>query len=327
MTQSHAEREADDETLTASDTDVPQWRAWLIASRPHTIPASASPVIVGTGLAIHADVFSPLPALAALIGAIFIQIGANLANDYYDYEKGVDTDESAGYVRVSQSGLIPAKRVFAGAVLSFAVSFAVGIYLVSVGGLPIVIVGLLSIASGFAYSGGPYPIGYHGLGDLFTFVFFGLVAVSGTYYVQAASSLASGFPLWVPPGTLPLSAVVASFPMASLITNILIVNNIRDIEDDAQGGKRTLAVILGYRGSRAEYVLMMVLAYLSPVWFYFRPEYGPAVLIPFLSLPFAVLVTRRVLTERDTAGLNPALERTGQLTFIFAVLFAIGFIV
>lgn len=306
--------------------DLPRWRAWVIALRPHTKPASASPVIVGIGLALHDGVFSLLPALAALLGAVFLQAGTNLANDYYDYEKGVDTDESEGYVRVSQSGLIPARRVFAGAVLCFGIAFLVGIYLVYIGGLPIVVVGLASIASGFAYSGGPYPIGYHGLGDLFTFVFFGLVAVAGTYYVQAASVLAAPLPLWIAPETLPVTAVVASLPMAGLITNILVVNNIRDLEDDAAGGKRTLAVLLGYRWSRGEYVLMMLLAYLVPVWFLLQPGFGVAVLLPFLSIPLAVSVTRRVLTEEDTAGLNPALERTGQLTFVYAVLFAIGLI-
>ena len=244
-----SQTESHDQNPKPSDS-IPRWRAWIIALRLHTVPASASPVIVGIGLALHDGVFALGPALAAMIGAVMIQTGANLANDYYDYEKGVDTDDSAGYVRVSQSGLIPANRVFLAASLSFGIAFVVGIYLVYVGGLPIVILGLASIASGFAYSGGPYPIGYHGLGDLFTFVFFGLFAVAGTYYVQAASFVGGVFPTWMPPGTVPVTAIVASLPMAGLITNILVVNNIRDIEDDRAGGKRTLAVILGYRSSR-----------------------------------------------------------------------------
>lgn len=320
--------EAAPETATAHGTESPgdlsQPRAWWIAIRPHTKPASMSPVIVGTAMAVHLDVFAPVPALAALLGAILIQTGTDLANDYYDFAKGVDTDTSAGYLRVSQSGLIPAKRVFAAALACFGAAFVIGIYLVALGGLPIVIVGLASIASGLAYSGGPYPIGYHGLGDFFTFVFFGLLAVTGTFYVQATATLGTVFPLWIPPGTVPLAVVVASLPMAGLITDILVVNNIRDIEDDAKGGKRTLAVLLGYRWSRVEYVGMVALAYAVPVWFSTRPTYGPEVLLAWLSLPLAVSAIRMVLTGRETAELNPALERTGQLVFAFAVLFGIG---
>lgn len=302
-------------------------RAWLYATRPHTKPAGASPVIVGTALAYHQGVFSLWPAIAALLGALLIQTGTDLANDYYDYVQGVDTDESSGYVRVSQSGMIPARRVFGGALLSYGMALLLGIYLVYVGGLLIVIVGLASIASGLAYSGGPYPIGYHGLGDLFAFVFFGIVAVTGTYYVQASALLAEPFPLWIQPGTLPLVAVVASLPMAGIITDILVVNNIRDIESDRKGGKRTLAVILGYRWSRVEYVLMLALAYAVPFWFLAQPGFGLPVLFPLLSLPLAISVARMVLTGTETEELNPALERTGQLVGLYAVLFAIGLII
>lgn len=304
--------------------EVSRTRAWIMAMRPQVKPAGASPVIVGTAMALHDGVFALWPALAALFGALLIQTGTDLANDYYDFAKGVDTDESSGYVRVSQSGLIPARRVLAAALGCFGVSFLIGIYLVAIGGVPIVVVGLASIASGLAYSGGPYPIGYHGLGDLFTFVFFGLVAVSGTYYVQAASLIPGQVPIWIPPGTLPLEVIVASLPMAGLVTNILVVNNIRDIEDDARAGKRTLAVILGYRGSRAEYVLLVALAYAVPVWFLLKPDFGVAVLLPFLSLPLAGVTAWMVLTGTETEELNPALERTGQLVFAFATLFAVG---
>lgn len=307
--------------------DIPRWRAWVIAARPHVKPAGASPVIVGMGLAVHHGVFAPLPAVAALLGALLLQTGTDFSNDYYDYAKGVDSEDSAGYVRVSQSGLIPARRVFAAAVLLYGLAFLIGIYLVSIGGLPIVIVGLASIASGFAYSGGPYPIGSHALGDLFVFLFFGVIAVTGTYYVQAASVLLETIPIGVPPETLPLSVVVASLAMAGPVTNILVVNNIRDIEDDRAAGKRTLAVLLGYRWSRAEYVLLTCLAYVVPVWFYATQDVGLAVLVPFLSLPLAVSATRKVLTGRNTAALNPALERTGQLVAAFGALFAIGLVV
>ena len=281
-------------------------------------------MVVGTALALHDGVFALWPALAALFGALLIQTGTDLANDYYDFAKGVDTDDSAGYVRVSQSGLIPARQVLLAALGCFGTAFVLGIYLVAVGGVPIVVVGLASIASGLAYSGGPYPIGYHGLGDFFTFTFFGLVAVTGTYYVQASSLVAGAFPMWIPPGTITLEVIVASLPMAGLVTNILVVNNIRDIEDDAKAGKRTLAVILGYRGSRVEYTLLTALAYAVPVWFLLQPGFGPEVLLPFLSLPLAGLTTRRVWGGTETAELNPALERTGQLVFVYSVLFAGG---
>ncbi|MFB6086788.1 MAG: 1,4-dihydroxy-2-naphthoate polyprenyltransferase [Halodesulfurarchaeum sp.] len=307
--------------------DIPRWRAWMIAARPHVKPAGAAPVIVGMGLAVHQGVFAPLPAIAALLGALLLQTGTDFSNDYYDYTKGVDSADSAGYVRVSQSGLIPARRVFAAAVLLYGLAFLIGIYLVSIGGLPIVIVGLASIASGFAYSGGPYPIGSHALGDLFVFTFFGVIAVTGTYYVQACAVLLETVPLGVPPETLPLSVVVASLAMAGPVTNILVVNNIRDIEDDRAADKRTLAVLLGYRWSRVEYVLLTLLAYAVPVWFYATQDVGPAVFLPFLSLPLAVSATRKVLTGRETAELNPALERTGQLVAAFGVLFAIGLVV
>lgn len=312
---------------TTAEDAISQTRAWLLAFRPHTIPASASPVVVGTALAFHDGVFATGPAVAALLGAILLQIGTNLANDYFDYEKGVDTEDAPGYVRATQSGLIPARRVLGGAVACFGLAFLIGIYLVAVGGLPIVVVGLASIASGFAYSGGPYPIGYHGLGDLFTFVFFGLVAVTGTYYVQAASYAAELFPMWVPPGTITLDVLVGSLSMAGLITGILVVNNIRDLEDDERAGKHTLAVLLGYRWSRLEYVALVSLSYLVPFWFLARSGYGVEILLPLLTLPIAVSATRTLLRETSTEALNPVLERTGQLTATYAALFAVGVVI
>ncbi|MFW5965345.1 MAG: 1,4-dihydroxy-2-naphthoate polyprenyltransferase [Halodesulfurarchaeum sp.] len=311
----------------ANPESIPQWRAWVIAARPHVKPAGLAPVIVGTGLAVHYGVFALWPAVAALLGALLIQTGTDFANDYFDYTKGVDSDDSAGYLRVSQSGLIPARRVFAAAVACYSLAFILGIYLVSIGGLPIVIVGLASIASGFAYSGGPYPIGSHALGDAFVFLFFGVIAVAGTYYVQASHVLLDSMPLWVQPGTLSVAVIVASLPMAGLTTNILVVNNIRDIEDDRAAGKRTLAVLLGRRWSRVEYVVLTALAYVVPVWFFAVSAVGPAVLLPLLSLPLAVSAIRKVMTGTNTETLNPALERTGQLVVVFGALFALGLVV
>jgi 1,4-dihydroxy-2-naphthoate octaprenyltransferase len=304
--------------------DVSRRDAWLMAARPHTLPAAAAPIIVGVGLALRDGVFAPLPALAAFVGATLIQIGTNFANDYYDAVKGADTDEREGFTRVTAGGLIDPGEVKRAMYLTFAAAILVGTYLVYVGGVPILVIGLLSVASGIAYTGGPYPLGYHGLGDLFVFVFFGLIAVTGTYYVQAVTTLAGAFPTGLPEGTVPLTAVVASLPIAGISTAVLVVNNIRDKEEDAQTGKRTLAVRFGYIFSRVEYAALLALAYAAPVWFYAQQGAALTVFLPFLSLPLAVAVTRTVLTETSGDELNPALSRTGQLLALYALLFGAG---
>jgi 1,4-dihydroxy-2-naphthoate octaprenyltransferase len=308
-----------------STVDVSRRRAWLMAARPQTLPAAAAPVVVGVGLAVRDGLFAPLPALAALIGAALIQIGTNFANDYYDAIKGADTDDREGFTRVTQSGLIDAGEVRRAMALTFALAILVGTYLVYVGGVPILVVGLASVASGIAYTGGPYPFGYRGLGDLFVFVFFGLVAVTGTYYVQAAALLAGPFPLGIPAGTLTVEAVIASLPIAGLATAILVVNNVRDLETDREAGKRTLAVMLGYRWSRVEFVALLALAYLTPFWFLLE-GFGLAVTLPFLTLPYAAALARTVATETGGEALNPALEGTGKLLAGYAVLFATGLV-
>lgn len=297
-----------------------------MAARPHTLPAAAAPVVVGTGLAVHEGLFAPLPALAALVGAALIQIGTNFANDYYDAVKGVDTDDREGFTRVTQSGLIPPAQVKRAMYATFALAILVGVYLVWVGGVPILAIGLASVVSGIAYAGGPYPLGSHGLGDLFVFVFFGVVAVMGTFYVQAASVLAAPFPTAIPAGTVTLAAFVASLPVAAVSTNIMVVNNVRDLETDREAGKTTLAVLLGYRASRAEFVGMLALAYATPFWFWLARGYSPAVLLPLVTIPYALPLTRTVLTDASGEALNPALERTGKLLAGYAVLFALGLI-
>jgi 1,4-dihydroxy-2-naphthoate octaprenyltransferase len=301
---------------------VSRHEAWVMAARPQTLPAAAAPVIVGTGLAVGAGTFAPLPALAALIGALLIQVGTNFANDYYDARSGVDSDDREGFTRVTQSGLIAPAKVRWAMIGTFTLSILVGIYLVRVGGLPIVVIGLASVAAGILYAGGPYPLGSYGLGDLFVFVFFGLVAVTGTYYVQAAAT-APAFPLRPPPGTLPVAAVVASLPAAALSTNILVVNNVRDLETDRAAGKRSLAVLIGYRWSRVEFLLLLGMAYTVPIVFWLA-EGNPVVLAPLLTLPSAVRIARTVLSRTEGAALNPALERMGKLLAAHSTLFAIG---
>ncbi len=305
--------------------DLTRREAWLVAARPHTLPAAAAPVVVGTGLAVHHGVFAPLPALVALVGALLIQVGTNLANDYFDAQSGVDTEDSEGFTRVTQAGLVPPEQVKRATAATFGLAILVGGYLVAVGGLPIAIAGLAGVASGILYAGGPFPLGSHGLGDLFVFVFFGLVAVAGTFYVQAvaAADAVGLLPLWIPPGTLPPAAVVAALPAAGISTAILVVNNVRDLETDRAAGKRTLAVIVGYRASRVEYVATVGLAYLAPVWFLVG-GYGPLVLLPLLTLPYAALVARTVLTERSGEPMNRALEQTGRLLAAHSALFALG---
>ena len=303
--------------------DVSRRRAWVIAARPQTLPAAAAPVIVGVGLAVETGVFAPLPALAALVGAALIQIGTNFANDYYDAIQGADTDDREGFTRVVASGLIEPNEVKRAMWATFGAAILVGSFLVYVGGVPILVVGLASVAAGIAYTGGPYPLGYHGLGDLFVFVFFGLIAVTGTYYVQAAALVGGAVPVWPPAGTITRAAVVASLPVAALSTNILVVNNVRDREEDAKTGKRTLAVRFGYGLSRAQYVGLLALAYAAPFWFYAN-GYGLAVLLPLATLPLAVGVAETVLTETGGEALNPALESTGKLLAAYAVAFAVG---
>ena len=309
-----------------STAEVSQTKAWVMAARPQTLPAAAAPVVVGVGLAVHEGVFAPLPALMAFVGAALIQIGTNFANDYYDAKKGADTDDREGFTRVTQSGLIAPERVKLATVVTFGLAILSGTYLVYVGGLPILVIGLVSVLCGWAYTGGPYPLGYHGLGDLFVFVFFGIVAVMGTFYVQAAAVLADPLTTTIPPGTVTWESFAASLPIAGLSTAILVVNNVRDKETDAEAGKNTLAVRFGYRLSRLEYVSLLGLAYVVPPWFVLAWDFSPTVLVPLLSLPYAALVARTVCTRTDGEALNPALEQTGKLLALYAALFAVGMV-
>ena len=304
-------------------TAVSRRKAWLMAARPQTLPAGAAPVLVGTGLAIGTGVFDPLPAAFALVGALLLQIGTNFANDYYDAVRGADTDDREGFQRVTAGGLIEPGSVKRAMYATFGLSVLIGTYLVYVGGVPILVVGVASVVAGITYTGGPLPYGYRGLGDLFVFVFFGLVAVSGTYYVQAVGGVAGPFPLWIPAGTVPVAAVVAGLPAAGLSTAILVVNNVRDRETDAASGKRTLAVILGYRVSRIEWSAAVGTAYAVPVVFGLE-GYHAAVLAPLVTAPLAARIGHTVWTRTDGAALNPALERTGRLLFAHSALFAAG---
>jgi 1,4-dihydroxy-2-naphthoate octaprenyltransferase len=284
---------------------------WTLAARPKTLPAAAAPVIAGTAVAFHDGVFSPGPALAALLGALLIQIGTNFANDVFDYKKGADTHERLGPVRVTQAGLLKPEQVFTGMWGMFGLAVLVGVYLLAVAGWPVVWIGLFSILAGIAYTGGPFPLGYNGLGDIFVFIFFGLVAVCGTYYVQA--------------GTVSAGAIWAAIPMGLLATAILAVNNLRDVETDAKAGKKTLAVRFGVNGARIEYDLMVGGALLCPVLMWLTGNASPWVLLTWLTLYRAVPLIKLIYTEKGKV-LNKALGGTGRMELEFALLLAVGLV-
>ena len=309
--------------MTAT-AETSQARAWLMAARPQTLPAGASPVALGIGLAVADDRFAAVPALAALVGALLIQVGTNFANDYFDAVNGADTEEREGFTRVTAGGLIEPRRVKLAVAGSYALAVLVGLYLVAVGGVPILVVGLTSILAGLLYTGGPYPYGYYGLGDLFVFVYFGVVAVTGTYYVQAVATVEAGFPVGLPAGTVTPEALLVGAAAGALSTAILVVNNVRDMETDAATGKRTLAVMLGYRYSRAEFLALLAVGYATPPALWLGFGYPATVMLSWLTLPLAGLVARTVLTRTGGEALNPALERTGQLLALYAVLLVAG---
>lgn len=289
--------------------EMPRWRVWLLAARPRTLPAAAAPVFLGTGLAAGRGGFQLGPAVAALLGALFIQVGTNLANDYYDHLRGGDTEDRIGPVRVTQAGLFEPSTVRNGAFLVLGLALAVGLYLVQVGGLPILWVGIASLICAVAYTGGPFPLAYHGLGDLFVFLFFGLVAVGGTFWVQAHDFGGE--------------VLLAGSGMGALATAILVVNNLRDIQTDARAGKRTLAVRIGITGTKVEFVALVVLAFSVPVvgmgWF----DWSPWTLVALVAVPLLLLPLRAVRAhsrEKDPLALIPALGRTAQAAGLYGVL-------
>ena len=285
-------------------------RAWILAARPATLSAAVVPVAVGTACAIAHAGFRAGPALAALLGAVLIQIGTNFANDVFDYEQGADTAERLGPTRATQAGLLTPRQMRAGMAWAFGLATAAGAYLAWVAGWPVVAIGVASVLSGIAYTGGPYPLGYHGLGDLFVMIFFGFVAVCGTAFVQLGHVPALGW--W------------ASVPVGALATAILVVNNVRDRDTDVRAGKRTLAVRLGRGAGVAEYVLLVLAAYATPVILAATGLAGWAALLPLATAPLAVAQVRVMLTTTDGPALNACLARTAQTMLAFGLLFSVG---
>ncbi|TVP55468.1 MAG: 1,4-dihydroxy-2-naphthoate polyprenyltransferase [Gemmatimonadales bacterium] len=298
--------------MTASAHEIGAVRAWLLAIRPRTLPAAVAPVVVGTGMASARGVADPWPAIAALVGALLLQIATNLANDYFDFVKGSDTEERIGPVRVVQAGILSPAAVRRATALTLALAATVGAYLVWVGGIPILVIGLAALLCAVAYTGGPFPLAYHGLGDLFVFVFFGPVAVAGTYWVQARS--------------FDPDLLLAGAGIGALITAILVVNNLRDRKTDAETGKRTLAVRLGDTGSQVQYVGLVGVGLLAPMVGVFAFGWhlwtlGALGVVVLLGRPLS-----RVLTFLDPIELNPALGETARAVAWYGGLLAAGFV-
>jgi 1,4-dihydroxy-2-naphthoate octaprenyltransferase len=285
-------------------------RIWLMAARPKTLPVGLAPVLVGTALAGTADVFHPLRFVAALLGALFIQVGANLSNDYSDARRGADTEDRLGPVRVTAGGLVPPRQVLIAVYVTFALAVLTGVYLIVVAGWELLLVGAASIVAGVLYTGGPRPYGYEGLGELFVFLFFGIVAVAGSFFVQTEELVWEAFALAVPVGLL--------------ASAVLVVNNVRDLETDRRAGKRTLAVRLGRERTRKLYAAMVYGAFLlAPVTWLFGPL-DAWLLLPWLAIPLAAPVVRTVRNRTDGPSLNEALARSGQLELLFCVLLSAG---
>lgn len=285
-------------------------RVWLLAARPATLPAAVVPVLVGTAAALHGgDDLRLAPFLAALLASLLIQIGTNFANDVFDFHRGADTAERLGPPRVTQSGLVTPGQVLLATWLAFGLAALIGVYLTLVGGWPILLIGGLCILAGVLYTGGPWPYGYHALGDLICFLFFGVLAVLGSAVLQT--------------GRLDVLDGWASIPTGLLVTAILVVNNLRDIDTDRRVGKRTLAVILGPRGTRLEYAACVSTAYAMPLVVRLLGLVGAWFWLPWLSLPLGIWLLRFV-GHASGRELNRALKRTGQLHLVFGILFAIS---
>lgn len=285
---------------------------WILASRPKTLPAAFVPVLVGSSLAYNQGKFYPLYSLIALICALLIQIGTNFTNDLYDHLKGADTKKRKGPLRVLSAGLISTKEMKLAIVLVFCLTFLMGLYLVYVTDWNIFIIGVLSIIAGLAYTAGPYPLAYHGLGDLFVFLFFGIIGTMGTYYLHHQEFTFMSF--------------LVSLPVGALITNILIVNNYRDVEEDKQASKNTLAVILGKKFSKYEFIFFLILAFFIPFVLYLKFNFNATIFLPYVTLPFAVILIKMIFNFQGQQ-LNKTLEVSAKYSALYGILFSAGMII
>lgn len=253
---------------------------WVRAARPQTLPAAFVPVLIGASLAKSNGQLNWIVTSVALLCAFLIQIGTNFANDYFDHRKGADTEQRIGFERATAAGHVTQQQMLAATIATMALAFVCGLYLVWHAGWMVLIIGICCLAFGILYTGGPYPLGYNGLGDVFVFIFFGIVAVTVTYYVNAL--------------TWSLPSFWAALIPGALAVNILVVNNLRDIEQDRTAGKKTIGVLFGEPVLRWEYVLMLLIAFAVPAHFYFRLQYEAIVFLPYLTIPLAIILVQQV---------------------------------
>jgi len=297
-------------SVTARSQAMSKLDAWRLAVRLPTLPAAIGPVVVGIGVGLSRGAFRADAAVLSLAVALFLQIAANLSNDLFDHLSGADTADRLGPPRAAALGLLTTRELAVGTAVVLLAATAAGLGLVAIGGPVLLVLGAAAIVATLAYTGGPFPYGYRGLGEVFVFVFFGLVAVAGTAYLQA--------------GTWSALAFAAAAPVGSLVTAILVVNNLRDIEPDRRARKWTLAVRLGPRFARLEYLGLVLIAYVVPVVIWLLGESSPAVLLPLLTAPLAWPLVREVFADGDPRRLNPVLKGTARLQLAFSVLFALG---
>jgi 1,4-dihydroxy-2-naphthoate octaprenyltransferase len=290
---------------------LPPWKLWVLAARPKTLPAAVAPILVGTGVAIHEGGFHARSALMALLTALFLQIAANFANDALDFTRGADTAERMGPTRVTSAGLISHRAVLIATGVALALATATGLVLVARGGWPLLLLGVAAVTCAVAYTGGPFPIGYLGLGEVFVFLFFGLVAVTGTSWVQ----------------TLDLTplALAAAVPPGALAVGILIVNNLRDLPTDAVAGKRTVAVRIGPERTRIEYGAMLAIAAASPIAFWLAGWLDWWWILTVASWPLLWSLWRQIHRHRGRA-LNATLAATGRTLLVHSALLAAALI-
>jgi len=286
-------------------------QTWIAAARPKTLPASISPVLVGIGIALKLHIFHPLTTVVILCVAILIQVSANLINDVIDFQHGTDTSARMGPLRVTQARLLTPHQVWKGVMIVLGITLLCGVYLATIAGLPVIIIGLACIIAAFAYSAGPAPLARYGLGDLFALVFFGLTAVCGTTYILT--------------GRLPFSAWLGGLGAGVLVTNILVVNNVRDIESDRQAGRTNIPIRFGRQGGELEYTLMQAVAYLVPAAVLVFHLSSTWVLLTYLSLPGAIILNHKFRITPTGKGLNEILARTAQILLFYSFLLSLGF--
>ncbi|MCU0342342.1 MAG: 1,4-dihydroxy-2-naphthoate polyprenyltransferase [Ignavibacterium sp.] len=297
--------------MSIEQKNISKLQSWILASRPRTLPAAFVPVMVGSALAIHQGIFFSVYSVVALLCSILIQIGTNFTNDLHDHLKGSDTKDRKGPLRVLASGLISVKEMEWGIFLIFFTAFLLGLYLVYSIGLVILVIGVFSIIAGLAYTAGPFPLAYNGLGDLFVFIFFGIVGTVGTYYLHSQEFT------WL--------SFLISLPVGALITNILIVNNYRDIDEDKTAGKNTLAVLLGKEFSKYEYVFFILVSFFVPFFLHFKYEFNIWIFLPYLTLPLAITLVKMIFVFNGTK-LNKTLELSAKFSALYGFLLSIGII-